>query len=106
MKKLLSTVITIGIIVVMVLTCPKEDEHFKAISSDIADKSAVLKAIGPGVVKMGVQKVVTVKDYVLVSVGKYSLNDKNGIVSIGLFGHVFPITNDDLWKELGRSFGL
>ena len=34
MKKLLSTVITIGIIVVMVLTCPKEDEHFKAISGD------------------------------------------------------------------------
>ena len=106
MKKLLSLGITIAVIVAMVLTCPKEEDHYKAISSDIAEKSAVLKTIGPSIVKMGVKKVVTVKDYMLVSVGNYSLNDKNGVVSIGLFGHVFPITQDDFWDELGRSIGL
>ena len=64
------------------------------------------KPIVKFVVNKGVESFVNVKDYFIVSVGTYTLNDKNGIVSLGLFGHVFTFTKDDFWKELGRAVGL
>ena len=106
MKKIFSLAVIVAVLVAMVITCPKEEAHYDAVSTSISEKSSVAKPIVKFVVNKGVESFVNVKDYFIVSVGTYTLNDKNGIVSLGLFGHVFTFTKDDFWKELGRAVGL
>ena len=88
MRKLISLGITVAVLVVMALTCPKEKDHFEAISSAFADKAEIAKPLVKIFSDEGVKSVVKVSDYVLVSVGKNRLDDEK-IVSIGIFGHVF-----------------
>ena len=106
MKKLISSAIIVAVLVAMVVTCPKEEAHYDAVSTSISEKTSVAKPLVKYVLNKGVKNLVNVKDYFLVSVGTYNLNDKNGIVSFGIFGHVYTFTNDNFWAELGRSVGF
>ena len=106
MKKLISLGITVAILVAMVITCPKDEAHYDAVTTSISEKSSVAKPLVKFVLDKGVKSFVNVKDYFLVSVGTYELNDKNGIVSLGIFGHVFTFTKGSFWEELGRFVGL
>lgn len=106
MKKIITMVITVAVLLVMVVTCPKEAAHYDAITTSMSEKSSVAKPVVKYVLDKGVKSFVNVKDYFLVSVGTYSLNDKNSIVSLGLFGHVYTFTKDDFWAELSRAVGI
>lgn len=106
MKKLFSLAIIVAVLVAMVITCPKEEAHYDAVSTSISEKSSVAKPLVKFVLHRGVKSLVNVKDYFLVSIGTYNLNDKNGVVSFGIFGHVYTFTGDEFWTELGRAMGI
>ena len=106
MKKLFSLAIVVVLLVAMAVTCPKEEAHYDAVTSSISEKSSVAKPLVKFILDKGVKSFVEVKDYFLVSVGSYNLNDKNGFVSLGVFGHVYTFTGEDFWTELGRWVGL
>ncbi len=88
MKKLISLGITAAVLIAMALTCPKEKDHFEAISSNFAENAGIAKQLVKLVSDKGVKGVVKVKDYVLFSVGQNRLDDDK-LMSVGLFGHVF-----------------
>lgn len=106
MKKLFSLAIVVVLLVAMAVTCPKEEAHYDAVTTSISEKSSVAKPLVKFILDKGVKSFVEVKDYFLVSVGSYNLNDKNGFVSLGVFGHVYTFTGEDFWTELGRWVGL
>ena len=106
MKKIISLAVIVAVLVAMVITCPKEAAHYDAVSTSLSEKSSVAKPIVKYVLDKGVKSLVTVKDYFLFSVGSYDLNDKNGVVSLGIFGHVYTFTGEDFWTEIGRSIGI
>ena len=106
MKKIISTAIIVAVLVAMVVTCPKEAAHYDAVSTSLSEKSSVAKPLVKYVLNKGVESLVSVKDYFLFSVGSYNLNDKNGVVSFGIFGHVYTFTDGDFWGEIGRSVGI
>ena len=90
----------------MAFTCPKYDSHIDAISESFSQKSIILKLVGKEYIKVAIDKIVNVKDYVFVSVGTYLMNDENNIVSIGVFGHVFTFMKGDIIEEVSRAVGL
>lgn len=112
MKKLIIALIWVAVLVVMVITNPKKEAHTEAIAADykeaIQGKLGVFSLLAPNIALEGVvNSTVTVSDYVLFSVGKYSMNEEaGGIVSIGVFNHVFVFTKDNILEELARSVGL
>ena len=112
MKKLVFTLIFVAVLVVMVITNPKKEAHTEAIAADykeaIQKKVGVFSLFAPEIALEGVvNSTVNVSDYVLFSVGKYSMNEgTSGIVSVGVFNHVFVFTKDNILEELGRSIGL
>ena len=88
MRKLFSLGITVAVLVVMALTCPKEKDHYEAISSALADEAEVAKPLVKLFIDEGVKGMVKVSDYVLISIGKNRL-DNEKVISVGVFGHVF-----------------
>lgn len=88
MRKLFSLGIIVAVLVVMALTCPKEKDHYEAISSALAEKAEIAKPVVKILTDEGVKSVVKVSDFVLVSVGKNRF-DNDKVMSIGIFGHVF-----------------
>jgi len=102
MKKHFSGIIVVLLLIAMALTCPSYDTHIDKISEAIAQKSVVLKLIGKDNIKVVVDKIVCVDNYVFVSVGTYMLNEDKSVVSLGIFGHVFTFTKDDILEELNR----
>lgn len=88
MKRIISLGITVAILVAMALTCPKEKDHFEAISSKFADYAGIAKPLVKLVSDKGVKGVVKVTDCVLFSIGQNRLDD-NKLMSVGVFGHVF-----------------
>ena len=106
MKKFLPVIIVGGLLLTMAFTCPKYDSHIDAISESFSQKSIILKLVGKEYIKVAIDKIVNVKDYVFVSVGTYLMNDENNIVSIGVFGHLFTFMKGDIIEEVSRAVGL
>lgn len=106
MKKMISLILVVLFFAAMAWTCPSRDAHYDAISEAYTDMNFVTKLAGKNIIKQGVERVVSVKNYVLVSVGTYTQkqDDINGVVSVGVFGHVYTFTKDDLMEELKRVF--
>lgn len=106
MKKLLSFAIVGAILLVMAFTCPSSDAHIDSISEAYAKKSIILKVIGKEYIKLAVDRLVNVDNYVLVSIGTYTMGEDNDIVSVGVFGHVFTFMKDDVLEEVERAINL
>lgn len=112
MKKIITIVVVVAVLLAMVITNPNKEAHTKAIATDykeaIQKKVGILSFFAPDVALEGVvNNTITVSDYVFLSVGKYSLrDDASGIVSFGVFNHVFVFTKDNILEELVRSVGL
>lgn len=88
------------LLLTMVLTCPKKDQHVEAITNKFASAltenidsnnawSSLGSLFGKTVAKPILKYTVTVDDYVLFSVGKITLLDESEAVSLGILGHVF-----------------
>lgn len=106
MKKLFSFAIVGAILLVMAFTCPSYDAHIDSISEAYAKKSIILKVIGKEYIKLAVDRLVNVDNYVLVSIGTYTMGEDNDIVSVGVFGHVFTFMKDDVLEEVERAINL
>lgn len=104
MKKLFSLILIIAFFAAMALTCPGRDAHYDAISEAYTDMNVLTKIAGKSLIKQGIQRIVSVDNYILVSVGTYTMNDNaaEGIVSVGIFGHVFTFTKDNFMDEIQR----
>ena len=104
--KLIPVLLIIALIVAAVFTCPKKEQHVAAISDrvssvlndELTEESDGFEALG---VMLGnalatpiIRSSVTVDDYVVCSVGKYSYQGKEQVVSIGALGHVFTVSKE------------
>lgn len=105
MKKLISLILVITFFAAMAWTCPSRDAHYDAISEAYADMNFFTKLAGKKSIKWGIERLVSVDNYVLVSVGTYTMNNDgaNGLVSVGVFGHVFTFTKSDFFEEVQRA---
>ena len=109
MKKFLSLVIVIAVVLVAAITCPDKQAHKDAvmeemngaINSAISDKvgkldsglgsslSKITSKVTSKVLGAAFDTAITVDNYFVFSVGKIDIDDKPKTVSIGAFGHVF-----------------
>ena len=123
MKNVIISILIILIIVIMgmfmLTTCPKEQDHKDAIC--LAINKAVDEKLGDsslsfaGVINYGskfaikqiaslfIDSNVTVDNYVFWSVGLYTFNGRNNVISIGMFNHVFTMSKDDILDELEKQ---
>ena len=119
MKKILSLVIIIAVVLVAVVTCPDKQAHQDAITAEMngAIDSAIKDKTGLGDSDLGnslskitskltskilgaaFETAVTVDNYFVFSVGKIDLDDKPKTVSVGLFGHVLTTFDADELKS-------
>ena len=97
MKSSISFIIVVLFFAAMAVTCPSKDAHYKAVSEEYVGKNVASNLLR----FYAMDKIVDVNNYVIFSIGKYKYNSDD-IVSVGVFGHVFTFTNDNLWKEMQR----
>lgn len=110
---------------VLILTCPKPEQHKEVLSSvitatvnDAANDStnttgnelidnafrSISNAFAGKVVEAAVDNLVTVDNYVVCSLGKVNYNGKDYVVSLGLLGHIFTVDEDDLQKAAEQYY--
>ena len=104
--------------VVMFATCPKENDHKdaiclainKAVDEKLGDSSLSLQGVvnfaGKWAIKQGanlfIDSYVKVESYGLLSIGRYTFNDRNSVISVGMFNHVFTMSKDDILEEIEK----
>lgn len=102
----------IGLIVAMALTCPSKDAHRDAIADLLVstfnestdDEWAFMgNLIGEKLVKVALDGALSVDDKFLFNVGRISYDGDSAILSIGLFNHVFTISEDQLRKRIAEG---
>ena len=118
MKKFLLTLLAIVALgVVAALTCPDKQAHKDALLSVVNESinsslenenlgglGSIVGSIGSGVAGAYLDNRLVIKDRFLCSVGEIqNLKGETKKVSLGLFGHVFPLNKDDLKEALGAS---
>ena len=107
----------IALIAVMIVTCPKTEQHKEVLSTVITatvndavhdndnitgnnfiDNAfrTISNAFAGKVIEAAVDNLVTVDNYVVCSLGKVHYDGKDHIVSLGIFGHIFTVDEDDL----------
>ena len=112
------------LIATMIITCPKAEQHKEVLSTvitatvnDAVNESdnitgnayldnafkAVSNAFAGKVIQAAVNELVTVDNYVVCSLGKVSYEGKAHVVSVGVFGHIFTVDEDDL-REAAEDY--
>ena len=122
---LIGILITLVVLVaVMVVTCPKTEQHKEVLSTVIPTTvnnavndndnltgntfidnafKTVSNAFAGKVIETAVDNLVTVDNYVVCSLGKVHYDGKEHIVSLGVFGHIFTVDEDDL-REAAEQY--
>ena len=120
MKKLLIFAALLAVLgIAMMMTCPKEHEHKDAICLSL--NQAIDEKIGDGglsiqgiinygskialkkVAKVFIDANVDVKNYGVLSIGRFTFGDHNDLISVGVFNHVFTFSKDDVLKEVEKQ---
>ena len=112
------------LLAVMVVTCPKTEQHKEVLSTVITTTvnnavndndnltgntfidnafKTVSNAFAGKVIETAVDNLVTVDNYVVCSLGKVHYDGKDHIVSLGVFGHIFTVDEDDL-REAAEQY--
>ena len=107
----------IALVAVMIVTCPKTEQHKEVLSTVITatvndavhdndnitgnnfiDNAfrTISNAFAGKVIEAAVDNLVTVDNYIVCSLGKVHYDGKDHIVSLGIFGHIFTVDEDDL----------
>ena len=118
-KSGLSIIIIVLLGLVMFVTCPKENDHKdaiclainKAVDEKLGDSSLSLSGLLNYGSKFAIKKAaqlfvestVEVDSYGLVSIGRYTFNGNNNVISVGMFNHVFTMSKDDILEELDKQ---
>ena len=99
----------IALVVTMLVTCPKKEQHVKAISDKVVvamaeqdEVYAFLSSLTGGSVTKGlINSFVSVDDYLLFSIGKVKNGEERTICSVGLLGHIFTFSESQIneWIE-------
>lgn len=118
MKKLLITVVVLlAVAGIAVLTCPDKASHKEAIMSVVNEKinesigkeasegdeglAVFASSLGSGIVGYVLENRLTVKNHFVYSTGEIKhLDGKVDRLSVGVFGHVFTFSKEDLDKAL------
>ena len=122
---LIGILLTLVVLVaVMVVTCPKTEQHKEVLSTVITTTvndavndndnltgntfidnafKTVSNAFAGKVIETAVDNLVTVDNYVVCSLGKVHHEGKDHIVSLGVFGHIFTVDEDDL-REAAEQY--
>lgn len=126
---LLTLVVLVAVMVVlvpvMVVTCPKTEQHKEVLSTVITTTvnnavndndnltgntfidnafKTVSNAFAGKVIETAVDNLVTVDNYVVCSLGKVHYDGKDHIVSLGVFGHIFTVDEDDLQEAAEQYY--
>ena len=109
----------------MVVTCPKTEQHKEVLSTVITTTvnnavndndnltgntfidnafKTVSNAFAGKVIETAVDNLVTVDNYVVCSLGKVHYDGKDHIVSLGVFGHIFTVDEDDLQEAAEQYY--
>lgn len=112
------------LIATMIITCPKAEQHKEVLSTvitatvnDAVNESdnitgnayldnafkTVSNAFAGKVIQAAVDELVTVDNYVVCSLGKVRYEGKAHVVSVGVFGHIFTVDEDDL-REAAEDY--
>ena len=105
-----------AVAMVALITCPGKDEHVEKIAytvSNVVDDetkgfgkfaiSLIDEFAGKDIVKHSVNKVITVDDYSLLSLGKVEWQGKEHITSVGIFGMVFTMPEEMIKNKLRKA---
>lgn len=123
---LIGILLTLVILVaVMIVTCPKTEQHKEVLSTVITTTvnnavndndnltgntfidnafKTVSNAFAGKVIETAVDNLVTVDNYVVCSLGKVHYDGKDHIVSLGVFGHIFTVDEDDLQEAAEQYY--
>lgn len=122
MKKLIVTIVLVGVVLLLAFTCPDKQAHKDAIDkvvSGVVDSKLDELDSGTGDVltqglsmlgSMFAAKMVdtfldnrlTVDNYVVCSIGKIKLDDKTKTVSFGILNNVFTMSEEDVKENLKK----
>ena len=117
MKKLLIVVILLLVAVLMTLTVPDKQAHkeamMKAVDEYVSEEAEsrfgdnVLTNIGKNVavktIELALNSKLEVHNYLLWNTTSVHLKDKDQLLSVGLFGHVFTFDKEMLREKLEES---
>ena len=117
MKKLLIVVILLLVAVLMTLTVPDKQAHkeamMKAVDEYVSEEAEsrfgdnVLTNIGKNVavktIELALNSKLDVHNYLLWNTTSVHLKDKDQLLSVGLFGHVFTFDKEMLREKLEES---
>lgn len=114
----------IALVSVMIITCPKTEQHKEVLSTVITNTlnneinenenltgntlidnsfKTISNAFAGKVIKAVIDNLIVVDNHVVYSLGKIHYEGKDHIVSIGVFGHIFTVGEDDL-KEVMEQY--
>jgi len=115
----------VALVAVMIVTCPKTEQHKEVLSTVITTTvndavndndnitgntfidnafRTISNAFAGKVIETAVDNLVTVDNYVVCSLGKVHYDGKDHIVSLGIFGHIFTVDEDDLQEAAERYY--
>ena len=111
---IVTLLVIIGILIAAVLTCPKKEQHVTVLTekvnyllSDTVGSSDDLKVLGAmfggAIAKQVLNMYLTVDDHVLFSVGQLEYNGEDNPLSVGAFGHIFTISNEELKRRVEQN---
>ena len=117
MKKLLVVVIVLLVAVLMALTVPDKQAHkeamMKAVEEYVSEEAEnrfgdnVLTNLGKNVavktIELALNSKLEVHNYLLLNTTSVHLKDKDQLLSVGLFGHVFTFDKEMLREKLEES---
>ena len=114
----------IALVSVMIITCPKTEQHKEVLSTVITNTlnneinenenltgntlidnsfKTISNAFAGKVIKAVIDNLIVVDNHIVYSLGKIHYEGKDHIVSIGVFGHIFTVGEDDL-KEVMEQY--
>ena len=117
-------IVLVAFIIVLILTCPKPEQHKDVLSdvitntvndavndtanttgNELVDNAfrSISNAFAGKVIRSAVDDLVTVDNHIIYSTGKVHYAGQNHTVSVGLLGHIFTIDEDDL-QEAARQY--
>ena len=106
----------LAVALVAIVTCPGKDKHVDKIASTVSNVvddetkgfgkfaiSLIDGLTGKDIVKSSVDKVITVDNYCLLSIGKMEWQGKEHITSVGIFGMVFTMPEEMMKDKLRKA---
>lgn len=116
-----STLVIIAILAVLVLTVPSRDDHLGAIKDTTRQwMGATIEQTGMGGSILGevakwaggtgadmvIDQIFTYDNYIVYSVGSFNYGTHSKTVSLGLLGHVFTFSKDDINQAIKNAMGI